>query len=155
MVLRALVTISWACTLAACDGGSPSGPSAQSPHEIVLSGFTVDTFFNFPGLGPNYAACGSISPAPGVAHDIQLQDMTVQVRDAAGRTFLTWTTPTFPLRLSPNSSHGGCFSGHSDPIEGRAAGATFVVRVTYSSAISAPRVIEYSGPIASRRPALP
>jgi hypothetical protein len=153
-MLRALVTISWACALAAC-GGSPSGPSEQTPHEIVLSGFTVDTFFNFEGLGPYYAACGGISPAPGVAHEIQLQDMTVQVRDAAGRAFLTWPSPSFASRLSPNSSIGGCFSSYSDPIEGRAAGATFLVRVTYSAASSGPRVIETSGPIASRRPPLP
>ena len=153
-MLRALVTICWACALAACDG-SPSGPSEQSPHEIVLSGFTVDTFFNFAGLGPYYAACGGISPAPGVAHEIQLRDMTVHVRDAAGRAFLTWSIPSFPSRLSPNSSLGGCFGSYSDPIEGRAPGATFLVRVTYSGAISTPRVIEASGPIASRRPPLP
>jgi len=153
-MLRALVTICSVCALAACDG-SPSGPSEQSPHEIVLSGFTVDTFFNFAGLGPHYAACGGISPAPGVAHDIQLHDMTVQVRDAANRTFLTWSSPSFSSRLTPNSSIGGCFSSYSDPVEGRAAGATFLVRVTYSGAISAPRVIEASGPIASRRPPLP
>ena len=134
--------------VAAACGDSPTAPSRDSAHDIALSQMGIGASRGFAGFGPLYTLCGGISPSPGV-EDIVLHDLTVHIRDAAQTTFITWSLPAFAGRLGLGRS--GCFGSHSDPVQGRAPGTTFLIRVTYSRVTGPSRLIELSGPVDTSR----
>ena len=143
-IFGAVLVIPLIGVAAAC-GDSPTAPSPQTAHEITLSRIGVGASRGFAGFGPLYTVCGGISPSAGVTEDIVLHDLTVHIRDAAERTFLMWSDPAFAGRLGLGRS--GCFGSHSDPVQERAPGTTFLLRVTYSRVTGPSRLIELSGPI--------
>jgi hypothetical protein len=145
MVLHTALLLPVIGVAAAC-GDSPTGPSSPRDHEIVLSRMGVGASRGFAGFGPSYSVCGDITPSKGNTEDIVLHDLTVHVRDAAETTLFSWSVPAFSRRLGLGSS--GCFGSHSDPVQGRAPGTTFLVRVTYSRVTGPSRLVEVSGPIA-------
>ena len=147
------------CALLGC-GGSPSAPTqttASPPeiHEAVLSGVEVDARQVFQNLGLTYTMLGSMRVAPGVTEDLTLHQLVIDVRDASNRTLFSWSERGYPSHLFAIGIIGGALGSHTDPVAGRPAGTTYVATLTYSRIGGPSRSLQVSGPIISRRPALP